>query len=74
MADEVVCGGSIDTDHDNRHVSPVAGKIEDWGLVSQYGFPRTTWPVLRDGHFPFDTILCDRIYCTTWIMALSKSL
>ena len=74
MADEAVCGGSIDTDHDDRDVSPVAGKAEDWGLVSQYGFPWTTWPVFRDGYFPFDTLLCDCVYGTTWIMALSKSL
>ena len=74
MADEVVCGGGIDTDHDHRDVSPVAGKIEDRSLVSQYGFPWTTWPVLRDGYFPFDTILRDCVYGTTWIMALSEPL
>ena len=74
MADEVVRGGSIDPDHDDCDVSLVAGETEDWGLVSQHGFPWTTWPVLRDGYFPFDTILCDCVYGTARIMALSESL
>lgn len=34
MADETVCGRSVDSDYDGCHVPAVAGQIEDWGLVS----------------------------------------
>ena len=74
MADEAVCGGGVDIDHDCRHVSAVAGKAEDRGLVSQHGFPWTDRPVLRDGYFPPDTILRDCLYGTAGAMAVSEPL
>ena len=33
MADEAVCGGGFDIDHDCRDVSAVADQTKDWGLV-----------------------------------------
>ena len=72
MADEVVCIGGIDTDHDYRNVSAVAREVEDRSLVSQYGFPCTDRPVLCDGYLPSDTILRDCVYGTTRTMAIPK--
>ena len=74
MADKVVCGGRVDIDHDRRDVSVMAGKAEDWGVVSQHGFPWTDWPVLRDGYFPPDTILRDCFHGTPRAMAVSEPL
>ena len=74
MADEAVCGGGVDIDHDRRDVPTVAGKAEDRGLVSQYGFPWTDWLVLRHGYFPPDTILCDCFYGTAGTMAVPEPL
>ena len=72
MADEAVCIRGIDIDHDYRDVPAVAGKTEDWGLVSQYGLPRTNRPVLRDGNIPFDIILRDCFCSTPRTMAVSE--
>ena len=72
MADEVICGGGIDIDHDGRDVPAVADQIADRGLVSQYGFPRTPRPVLRDGHLPPDTFLRDGVHGPTGTMAVSE--
>ena len=72
MADEVVCGGGIDIDHDGRHVSAVARQVEDWGLVSQHGFPRTAGSVLRHGHLPPDTFLRDGFHGSARTVAVSE--
>ncbi len=72
MADEAICGGSVDTDYDRCDVSAVAGKVEDWGLVPQYGFPWTDWPILRDGYLPSDTFLCNCVYGAAWTLAVSE--
>ena len=34
MADETVCSGSVGTDYDGCNVPALAGKAEDWGVVS----------------------------------------
>lgn len=72
MADEVVCGRGVDIDYDGCDVSSVAGKAEGWSLVSQYGFRWINWSVLRNGHLPPDTILCDCLYGTARTMAVSE--
>lgn len=72
MADQVVCGGSFGIDYDCRDVSAVAGDFENWGLVSQYGFPRADRLVLRNGSLPPDTVLRDRVCGTPWAMAVSE--
>ena len=72
MADETLCARSINTDHDCRHVPAVAGDVENRGLVSEHGVPRAHWLVLRNGHFPPDTVLRDGVCGTPGAVAVSE--
>ena len=72
MADETICARSVNTDYDCCNVSAVAGYVENWGLVSEYGFPWAHWLVLRNGHLPPDTVLCDCVYGTPGAMVVSE--
>ena len=72
MADKTICARSVNTDHDCRNVSAVAGHVENWGLVSEHGFPRAHWPVLRNGHLPSDTVLRYCLCGTPGAMAVSE--
>ena len=72
MADETICARSLNTDHDRRNVSAVAGHVENRGLVSEHGFPRTHRLVLRNGHRPPDTVLRDRLRGTPGPVAVSE--
>ena len=73
VADETVCAGGSDSDHDGSHVPLVAGEIEDWRLVSQHGFSRTHRSLLRHGYFPPHPVLCDGLYGTAGTVAISES-
>ena len=74
MADKNIRARSVNTDHDCRNVSTVAGYVENWGLVSEHGFPRAHWLVLRNGHRPLDTVLRDCVCGTPGAMAVSEPL
>ena len=72
MADKTICARSVDPDHDRRNVPAVAGYVENWGLVSEHGFPRAHWLVLRNGHLPLDIVLRDCVCGTPGAMAVSE--
>lgn len=73
VADETVRSRSSDIDHDGRHVPTMACQAAYWGVVLEHGVLGLDWVILRNGHLPADTVLCDGLYGTAGSVAVSES-
>jgi hypothetical protein len=74
MANETLCWWGFGADNDGGHVPSLAGEIENWGVVFEYGDVGTYCSVFRYGDFQIDIVCGDDVCGSAGPLVISESL
>ena len=72
METKAVCGRGTGSYNGGSDVPAVADEAKDRGMVFKHGNARADRAILRNGHFPTDTILRHGVRSATGAMAVSE--